>query len=121
MPHPRIVLCCLLLSVGSILSAGCKKSASQDTGLGDAKPVVISVTDIGPKGELNEQALRKIEAEASTPAIAIIVSRVQINDGALVQLAKYKNVRRVQAVGSPLSDAAIEKFQAALPGVTVKK
>jgi uncharacterized protein YegL len=121
MPHSRFVLWCLLLSACSILSTGCKKTVSRDTGLGDAKPVVISITDISPKGDLNEQALRKIEAESSTPAIAIIVSRTQINDGALVQLAKYKNIRRVQAIGSPLSDAAIEKLQAALPGLTVKK
>jgi uncharacterized protein YegL len=121
MPHPRIFLWCLLLPVCTILFAGCKKSASQDTGLGEAKPVVMSITDISPKGDFNEQALRKIDAESSTPAIAIIVSRTRINDAALVQLAKYKNIRRVQAIGSPLSDAAIERLQAALPGLTVKK
>src|SRR4051812_38859558 len=87
-----IVVCCFFL-------LGCKKSASEDTGLGDAKPVVLSITDIGPKGEFNQQGVQKLEAEASTPAIAVVVSRTKINDPALAQIAKYKNVRKVQAIG----------------------
>ncbi|MDB5319242.1 MAG: hypothetical protein JWN40_873 [Phycisphaerales bacterium] len=77
--------------------------------------------DVSGKGDFNQQGLQKLDAEASSPAIAVIVSRTTISDAALAQLAKYKNVRRVQAVGSPLSDAAIAQLQSALPGLTVRK
>ncbi len=86
MAFQRMIRGCFLIALPCIFLTGCKKSSegpSTDTGLGDAKPVVLSITDISVKGDFNEQGLKKLDAAASEPAIPVVVSRTRINDGAM--------------------------------------
>jgi hypothetical protein len=97
--------------------AGCKRSASQQMVTVDASTVVLSGGDIAPTGALSEAGLKKLGNESAKPAITVIVARTHISDAALPQLAKYKNIQSLQAPGSQLSDAAIDKLKADVPAL----
>jgi hypothetical protein len=81
----------------------------------DASTVVLSGGDIAPTGALSEAGLKKLSSELGRPSITVIVARTHISEAALPQLAKYKNIETLQAPGSQLSDAAIDKLKAEVP------
>jgi hypothetical protein len=97
--------------------AGCKRSASQQMVTVDASTVVLSGGDISRTGALTETGLKKLSDQSGMPAITVIVARTHISDAALPQLAKYKNIATLQAPGSQLSDAAIDKLKADVPAL----
>jgi len=99
--------------------AGCKKSGAG--GSGDAVEVVLSVPEMKPDGTINPQGIQKLEAQATAPALSVIFARTRVSDAGLNQLSQFRNLRRVQAVGSDLSPEAIDKLKAAVPEVIVIK
>jgi hypothetical protein len=108
----------LLVCFAAVTTSGCKKSG--DTAEGASK--VIALTDVNPDGTINEQGMQKIEKEAAgAPSVTVEFVRVRISDAGLAQLAKFPNLRRVEAGGSPLSQGAIDKLKAAIPEVEVLK
>jgi len=105
------VLFCLALAALS----GCKKSSTGEMVTVDASMVVLSGTDVLPTGAINEGGLKKLANESGKPSISVIISRTRISDAALPQLAKFKNITTLQAPGSQLSDAAVDKLKADVP------
>ena len=102
---------CLALAALS----GCKKSSTGEMVTVDASMVVLSGTDVLPTGAINEGGLKKLANESGKPSISVIISRTRISDAALPQLAKFKNITTLQAPGSQLSDAAVDKLKADVP------
>jgi hypothetical protein len=110
----------LVLVLGVLfLLAGCKK---EDRGT-DSKSTIVSLTgpDVREDGGFSDAGLKKIEAQASAPSLTVAMVRAPISDVALDQLAKFPNLRFVQAIGSPLTQPAIDKLKAAIPEVQVTK
>jgi hypothetical protein len=103
-----------------LLSGGCKKT-SDGNAVDDANVVALAGVDLKPDGTITDNGLQQIQKKADAPSLRVVFVRVRISDGALAQLAKFPNVRRIQAPGSPLSAAAIGKLKAAIPEAVVEK
>lgn len=114
----RVFQLVLVLGILSVL-AGCKK---EDLGT-DSKSTIVSltVTDVRDDGGISDAGMQKIEAQAKAPSLTVAMVRAPISDVALEQLAKFPNLRFVQAIGSPLTQPAIDKLKAAIPEVQVTK
>jgi hypothetical protein len=112
----------LLVCAGVTIGGGCKKSSnSTNTVPADSTEVVLSGTDTKPDGTINAQGVEKIQKESRAPSVTVVFARTRISDAGLAQLAAFRNLRRVQAIGSQLSPEAIEKLKAAIPEVEVVK
>ena len=119
--HSRgLIFLCLWCAAASTL--GCKKSGdSTNTSGATAATVILASTDMNPDGTVSKTGLQKIEAESGAPSLTVIFARTRLTDGGLKQLAKFRNLRRVQALGSPLSPEAIDTLKAAVPEVEIIK
>jgi len=100
---------------------GCKKSSDSSNTPETAATVVLLSTDMNADGTINKSGLQKIETESGASSLAVSFARTRLTDAGLNQLAKFRNLRRVQALGSPLSPEAIEKFKTAVPEVVIIK
>jgi hypothetical protein len=107
-----------ILGILSLL-AGCKK---EDLGA-DSKSTIVSLTgqDVREDGGITDAGMKKIEAQASAASLTVALVRAPISDVALDQFAKFPNLRFVQAIGSPLTQPAIDKLKASVPEVQVTK
>src|SRR5947207_161289 len=85
----------------SVALIGCHKNEAGE-GAGSATVVALTGNDLKADGTLSEQGIKAIEKESARPDLTISFLRSRISDGALGQLAKYSNVRRVEANGSPI-------------------
>lgn len=97
--------------------AGCKKT---ETG-GDSGSTIVALSsmDISDDGSIADSGIQKIQKQSNAPALTVAFVRTQVSDKALDQLAAYRNLRHVEAVDSPLTQAAIDKLKAAIPEVQV--
>lgn len=108
----------LLLSVFCFTSNGCKKNS------GDAgEPTVVGLPggQINPDGTLNDVAMQTVERQAGSPNLQVMIVRGKLSDAGLMQLSKFTNLRKVEAIGSPITQAGIDKLKAAIPEVEVSK
>lgn len=112
-----LVLQSALILVMLALVAGCKGNQ----GGGSTKGIVtLNAEDIDQDGSINASGLAKLQEKASERSIVVAFVRVRASDAALDQLAKFPNVRSVQAAGSQFSQQAIDKLKAAIPDVQIK-
>ena len=109
-----------LALAASVMMIGCSKSPE---GGPTATATVVALTgnDIKADGTLSDQGLKALQDQSARPDVTVSFLRSKISDGALVQLASFPNVHRVEAMGSPLTDPAIAKLKAANPNVVVMK
>lgn len=105
-----------LVCLFSAAVGGCKK-----TGGGDAEPTVVGIPggDLNADGTFNDSAMQKIEAQASKPNLQIAIFRGRLTDAGLMQLAKFPNLRKVEAIGSVVTAAGIAKLKATIPELEV--
>jgi len=96
---------------------GCKKA---ETG-GDSNSTIVSIggADINDDGSISPSGLQKIQKEANAPSLTVAFVRTRVSDAALSQLSGFPNLRHVEAVDSPLTQAAIDKLKAVIPEVQV--
>lgn len=102
---------CLLCVAGE----GCKKS----TDTSEFTMVAIPGGELNPDGTFSGPALEKIDAKAGAPKLEVAIFRGNLSDAGLLQLAKYPNLRKVDAAGSQVTQAGIDKLKATLPEVEV--
>ena len=107
----------LLLAFLGLLD-GCSKSPHSAA---DPVPMAFAGTDVNVDGTISAQTLATIEGKASEPALAIDFQRTRLSDAGLMQLAKFKNIRRIDAVGSAITDAGIDKIKQAIPEIEVAR
>jgi hypothetical protein len=104
------------------MMVGCSKSPEGGpTATATATVVALTGNDIKADGTLSDQGLKALQDQSARPDVTVSFLRSKISDGALVQLASFPNVHRVEAMGSPLTDPAIAKLKAANPNVVVMK
>jgi hypothetical protein len=111
-----------LVAVVAGFCQGCNKSSSGSSAADDdANVVALAGNDLKPDGTISETGLQSIQKKAGAPTLRVVFVRSRISDGALAQLAKFPNLRKVEAPGSPLSANAISKLKSAIPQVEVEK
>jgi hypothetical protein len=116
------LLCLGLVVVVAGFCQGCDKSSSGTSASDEEENVVaLAGNDLKPDGTISAMGLQSIEKKAGEPKLQVVFVRSRIRDGALIQLAKYPNLRRIEAPGSPLTANAIKKLKSAIPEVEVEK
>ena len=115
----RNAVLCLALCVLTI-SAGCDKKGVQVSG-DNATPIGLGGNDIKADGTLAQSALDQLGQKSAEPRLSVNIVRSRISDAGLKQLAQFKNIKRINAVGSALSDKAIAAFKAEVPDSEVVK
>lgn len=105
----------------TLLGFACKRGEDAAQKARDAATIALAGNDINRDGTLAPKGLQKIEEKAGQSTLYVVIVRSRISDAALLQLAKYPSLKRVEAHGSPLSASGIEKLKAAVPGVEVEK
>ena len=102
---------------------GCNKSSSSSNAPGNESFVVLGPPDVDVQtGAITDAGLSKIKQASNEPSVTIRVSgHAQISDAGLAQLAQFKNVRRVMAQNSRVTQAGIDKLKKSLPEVVVDK
>lgn len=103
---------------------GCKDDRS-DQKIPDSLVIVaLAEGDLNRDGTLKASAMEQIQAaaeESPNKGLHISFLRCTIRDAALDQLAKVPRLKKVEAVGSPLTDAAVDRLKGAVSGVEVVK
>jgi len=99
--------------------AGCKKEDTEDT---HSTIVALAGVDVNNDGSISDAGLQKIKTNGGdAKSLTVAFVRTGISAAALDQLAKFPNLRHVEAVDSQLSQAAIDKLKAAIPEVQVDR
>ena len=112
----------LMLCAAAVTLAGCDDESTDGTGgLGGATVVSLVGTDINKDGTISEAGMKKIEANAAAPNLTVSFLRTPLSDAGLNQLAKFPNVRKVEAYNSRITPAGIEKFKRARPEAEVQR
>jgi len=110
-----VVVALVGIAIGlSLFAGGCNKkdSVNGDPGINaNAKVVVIPNSGVKPDGTLTDEALQMIQAESAAPNVTVAFYRSPVTDGALVQIAKFPNVKRIEAVGGKITDKGVEKLK----------
>jgi hypothetical protein len=118
-PASTAVMGTAMMLIALIAFAGCKKH--EEGGDSNSTIVALGAKDINKDGSIAPSGLAKIDAQASAPSLTVAFMRTTVSDAALTQLAKYPNLRSVQAPRSPLSQAAIDRLKGAIPEVQVSQ
>jgi len=114
-----IVFGLALISLSCVLVAGCTKGSDGPGSAGTATIVGLTGADIKGDGTLSEQGMKKIENQSAQSDVTVAFVRSKINDAALAQLAKFPNVHRIEAIGSPITDPAVAKLKTTNPNTVV--
>ena len=109
------VLLCAAMAMG-----GCKDSDSGEVRK-EQPTVLLLPADINKDGTISPTGLQKIEAKAGESNLLVGFVRAPLSDAGLNQLAKFTNIRRVEAFGSRITPAGVEKLKRAIPEVEVVK
>ena len=117
----RLSLVFLVASVATgLFGGGCKKSNSGESRPNpDSAVVLLTPADLKPDGTISDAGLKKVSDQSGAPGVTVSFLRANLTDAGLEQLAKFPNVTRVEAAGSKLTPAGIEKFKAANPKIEV--
>ena len=84
--------------------------------------VALSGADLKADGTINDAAMQKIEEQTSGGKdLDVRFVRAPLSDAGLNQLAKFTTLRHVDAIGSNITPAGIDKLKQTLPGVEVRK
>ena len=95
---------------------GCKKS---DVPPPIAIPVAFSPKDLNADGTLNDKAIAELQGKSSEKALAVAFFRANLSDAGLAQMASFKNIHRIDAIGSRITQEGIDKLKKSLPEVEV--
>lgn len=99
---------------------GCKKSNDQTHPAAIPTTVVVLLgPDIKPDGSITPAGLAKVQAKSDAAHLTITFSRAPVGDAALPQLAQFPNVKRVEAFGSKLTAAGVDKLKQSSPDISV--
>ena len=104
------------------VTLGCKKE--EGSGPPEVKTdavVTLTNVDMNNDGTINKAGLQKLQNESGAGTLSVIFARTRLTDAGMNQLTKFRNIRRVQAMGSPLSQEAMDKLKAAVPEVVIVK
>ena len=112
-----LIIICVTVSV----LAGCGKSVESKSAGPALQGIALVGPDLNANGTIAPEALKRIEAIAEKSPFSVGFVRTTLSDAGLSQLAKFHNLRRVDAIGSKLSDEAISKLKAEIPEVEVYK
>jgi len=108
-----------LVSLSWAFLAGCDKSSQGGGAAGTATVVGLTGADIKSDGTLSDQELKKIQDQSAQSDVTVAFVRSKINDAALAQLAKFPNIHRIEAIGSPITDPAVAKLKTTNPNVVL--
>jgi hypothetical protein len=113
----RTALSAGLVVIVALALHGCgdKPTALQE----EPYTVALMGDDVNRDGTLSNEALQKIQAKSGEKKLHINFIRTPLSDAGLNQLAKFPNLRRVTAIGSPVTPAGMEKLKRAIPEVEV--
>ncbi|HSI35123.1 MAG: hypothetical protein ACAI43_19525 [Phycisphaerae bacterium] len=117
----RKMLAGVLVVVGALLSGGCKDDKPAHAAAVPTTAVPISSADLKPDGSLTDGGVSKIAAQSAAPHVTVVFSRVPVSDRALPQIAKFPNVKRIDAAGGRITAAGAEKFKQTNPDVDVAR
>jgi hypothetical protein len=102
--------------------AGCKKSGSGDSGVeGDMVVLAVPTFDIKPDGTIGDKGMEKISEHSNDRKLFVVFVRAPLTDAGLAQLSKFPNIKKVEAIGSRVSDKGVQQLKSALPEVEVVK
>ena len=116
-PLRSVLLTCLAACVVTLV--GCGKSNDNTAATKDPTVLIIPNSDLNRDGTITDAGLAKIQAKSGEASLTLVFVRSPITDAGLNQLGKFSNVKRVEAFGSRLTQAGIQKLKAALPQVEV--
>ncbi len=116
----RVICFVLALGIafcGAMSVGGCRKSKTPPP-----LPVIaLGGNDLNPNGTITDKGLKQIESQAGEKELCVGIIRSNLSDAGLMQLARFKNIRRIEAVGSTLTADGIQKFKQESPEVEVVK
>ena len=112
-----IIWCGLMAGMG--LMGGCKKSAPGSGSQAATTPLAFGGNDVNPDGTLSQKTLDTLESKSSEPALAISFIRTPLSNAGLAQMAKFKNIRRIDAIGSKITADGVDQLKQAIPEVEV--
>jgi len=113
---PSFVFLCV---AATVTLGGCDKSNDNTAAAKDPTVLIVPNSDLNRDGTINDAGLAKIQAKSGEASLTVVFVRSPISDAGLNQLAKFPNVKRVEAFGSRLTQGGIQKLKAALPQVEV--
>lgn len=103
------------------LAAGCNRAGAPQPRGGSVVSVALYQNDLNADGTLTPAAVERIDQRAEgAPALSVTFIQARLSDAGLEQLTKYPNLKAVEALGSPLTQAAVRRLQESRPGVAVR-
>jgi len=108
----------LTLVAAIVYVGGCEKENKNPSGV-DPCVVVLTGADLKPDGSIKPTGIEKVQAKSNAPSVTVAFFREPLSDAGLEQLSKFPNIRRVEAIGSRITPAGIDKFKAAIPQAEV--
>jgi fructose-1-phosphate kinase PfkB-like protein len=115
----KLVFMLVMIALSCAWLSGCDKRPAGGGGAGTATIVALTGADIKADGALSDQGLKKIQDKSADSDVTVAFVRSKISDAALVQLAKFPNIHRIEAIGSTLTDPALAKLKTANSNVVV--
>jgi len=114
--RPALLVTSLIIALGiSAFHLGCSKSSA-----GEPATAVLGPIDLNADGSIKDSGIQKIDEQAVTGKnLHVRVVRAALSDLGLNQLAKYKQLRRIDAFGSHVTAAGINKLKKTIPEVEV--
>jgi hypothetical protein len=83
--------------------------------------VLMGGTHVKPDGALAPAGLELLRTHSGDPILNVTFLRTNLSDAGLAQLAEFKNVRQVTAVGGRFTDKGVDQLKKAIPEVQVTK
>jgi hypothetical protein len=103
--------------------AGCDKDKDTTPPPKETPGVTVALSggDLNADGTLTAAALSNLSGHSGDPILNVNFVHTKLSDAGLAQLAAFPNLRRVDASGSRVTPAGIDKLKKAIPEVTVNK
>jgi len=112
-----ILICCIAPLAAGL--SGCKKAAETHPAAVPTTAVEIAAADIKPDGSITPAGLAKVQAKSDASHLTVAFLRAPVGDAALTQLAQFPNVKRIEAYGSKITAAGVEKLKQTSPAISV--
>ena len=101
--------------------AGCDNEKVEPIKEPPGVTLILTGSDLVPDGTISAQGMQKLQEKSGEPALNVNFLRSHLTDAGLIQLAKFKNVRLVNATGSRITEKGIEQMKKSVPEATVNK
>jgi hypothetical protein len=112
-----VLLVCATLAI----CGGCKKSSDDQTAGSTANETVVALSnaELNPDGSISQRGLDQLQAASGSKRVTVMFYRSGVSDAGMKQLAKYPNIRRVEAAGTKVTAKGAEELKKAIPEVEV--